>query len=423
MFNNIRVLLVFIFAMSMMYLLLDCKIKSKKNVYLLGLIASVVIIFDTFVLIRYGYVRFMELYPILVQLPGFLAFVFLSRFNFIKVFFVHLTLVAITSSISMIGIIVSYFFDFNVAIGNITCYILYLPIWFLIYRYVRPSVLYMLLNTDKGWFGFCAIPLAYTVNIYLVSNYNLEKVDFQPQTIIFIAMILVLTLAAYFMILRFFKQTRQKLALQNEQNLLSMQIAAAKMHLGELKDSQEKTIIYRHDMRHHLALIGAYIADNNNAAAKEYISEVEKAIDSVVVEKYCSNYSVNLILSSYIAKAREVGIDVETQIDLPERTNVSDMDLCVIFSNAIENAINACGRISSTNSRYIKIACKTKNDKLHIQISNRYEGTILFVDEMPISTEENHGLGTRSIAAVAQAYGGVFSFAAEDGIFKTSVIL
>lgn len=423
MFDNIRVLLVFIFAMSMMYFLLDCEIKTKKNIRSFWLLVSVVIVFDTFILIKYGYARFMELYPLLVQLPGFLSFVFLSKFKFIKVLFVHLTLISVSLSISMLGIIVAYFFDFSNAIGNITCYILYLPVWFFIYRYVRPSILYMLRNTDKGWIEFCTIPLFYSVNMYLVSKYNVKAMNFQPRTVVFTFMTLALAMAAYAMILRVFKKTRQQLTLQNEQNLLNMQIAAAKQHLDELEDSQEKTIIYRHDMRHHLALIGSYLKDNNSEAAQKYISKVENAIDSFVVEKYCSNYSVNLILSSYIAKAKDAGINVETQVDLPEKNNVSDMDLCVIFSNAIENAINACKSISISNGKSISIVCKNKNDKLHIQITNSYEGKVLFVNEMPISIEENHGLGTKSIAAVTQTYKGVFSFTAENGVFKTSIII
>jgi sensor histidine kinase regulating citrate/malate metabolism len=46
-----------------------------------------------------------------------------------------------------------------------------------------------------------------------------------------------------------------------------------------------------------------------------------------------------------------------------------------------------------------------------------------FADDLPVSTKENHGLGTKSIAAIAQKYGGVYSFTAEDGVFTTSIIL
>ncbi len=85
----------------------------------------------------------------------------------------------------------------------------------------------------------------------------------------------------------------------------------------------------------------------------------------VLICKYCRNYTVNLILSAYIVKAKNEGIAVETHIDLPENTAVADMDLCVIFANALENAVNACKRIPSAIDRTLKIVCKTKGNKPH----------------------------------------------------------
>jgi sensor histidine kinase regulating citrate/malate metabolism len=229
--------------------------------------------------------------------------------------------------------------------------------------------------------------------------------------------------SAYFMIFRFFVQTQEQLNLQNEQNLLKKQVTASQVHLETLQESQEKTIMYRHDMRHHLNLIDTFLEDDNKTAARKYIAEVEKTIQGAVVEKYCSNYTVNLLLSFYLAKAKNDQIKVQTQIVLPEETTVSDMDLCVIFSNAIENALNACLQIPDISDRAIQIVCYVKNNKLFIQITNSCQGAVLFDNGLPLSTEENHGLGTKSIAAVAQKYGGVYSFQAEDGFFKSSVIL
>ncbi len=423
MLDCLRTILSIIFAVSMMYFLLDCKLKYNRNFYLFWLYISVVVIGDSLILLTLGYTVFMELFPIIVQLPSYLAFVYLSRFNFIKVFFVHLTFVAITISITMFSVIISSIFNFSMETMDVMCYIMYLPIWLLIYRYLRPSFLYMLRNADKGWIGFCAIPLSYTLLVYLIIKTSINKSPISTRSVIILALLLILTFSAYVLIFRFFRQTREQLSLQNEQNLLKIQVEASKLHFEELRASQEKTLIYRHDMRHHLNLIGSYLADNNSAAALEYISEVEKTIRSAVVEQYCNNYTVNLILYSYIARAKDAGIKVETQIDLREKNTVADMDLCVIFANAIENAVNACKLVSNSKSRTIKIFCAPKNDKLFIQITNHFEGTVLFQGDMPVSIKENHGLGTKSIVAVAQAYGGIYSFSAEAGVFTTSVIL
>jgi len=87
--DYIRSVLTLIFAISMMYILLDCEIKNKKNRYWLGLYVTVVLICDASVLLKIGYPTFMKLYPLLVHLPVFLAFVFISKFKPINVFFVH----------------------------------------------------------------------------------------------------------------------------------------------------------------------------------------------------------------------------------------------------------------------------------------------------------------------------------------------
>ena len=420
--NFIRSLLTLIYAITLIYMLLDYEVKHKKNLYLLGLFVTVVLICNGFVWLNFGYATFMNLYPLLIHVPSFIAVLFVSKYKGIKLIFVLLTVFVLCTPPIGIGLIISSFFSFNRTILMVVCFIMYIPMLFIVYRYLRPSFLYMLRNTDKGWLGFCTIPLSYYALIYFTGMHNVNNV-LMESTLVIMVLALILTLASYVMILRFFKQTREQLILQNEQTLLQMQVTAAQVHLEELKESQEKTILYRHDMRHHLNLINSYLVDNNKTAAQKYITEVEKTIEGAAIEKYCSNYTVNLILSSYIAKAKIEQITVDTQIDLPEENTVSDMDLCVIFANAIENAVNACKGIKSANDRTLKIVCKIKSDKLFIQITNSYEGTVMFVDDMPVSRLENHGLGTKSIAAVAQKYGGVYSFTAVDRVFKTSIIL
>jgi len=403
-------------------MLLDCEIKHKRSRYFFWLYVTVMVICDGFVLHHFGYIAFMKLYPLTVHIPVFLAFMFISKFKPIKVFFILWTLIVISTSFSLIGLVVSYTFSSSKETADIICYILYLPTYFLIYKHIREPFLYMLRNTDKGWLGFSIIPISYSVLIYSIGMYNIDAV-IDRLVVNYGVLLLILVFSAYFLILRYFKQTREQLTLQSEQNLLITQVAAAQIHFEALEESHKNTLLYRHDMRHHLNLINSYFMDNNKEAAQKYITEVEKVIENVDVEKYCNNYTVNLILSSYIKKAKNEQITVETHIDLPENNMVSDMDLCVIFSNAIENAINACKAINNVNKRTLKIISRINNNKLFIQISNSYNSTILFVGDLPVRSGENHGLGTKSIAAVAQKYNGLYSFTAVDGVFKANIIL
>ncbi|MFA9464136.1 MAG: ATP-binding protein [Velocimicrobium sp.] len=190
-----------------------------------------------------------------------------------------------------------------------------------------------------------------------------------------------------------------------------------------MKQAEERAIILRHDLRHHLHLINGYLMTDNIKKAKSYLSEIEKNIYEHVITKYCTNEAVNLILSSYINMARNEGITVQTQVSISETCEIADMDLCVILANAIENAIHACINIKDSTDRTIHISCLSKNQKLLIQISNNFTGVVTFKNDMPVTEEQNHGFGTTSIAATVQKYNGIYSFTAEEYVFKLNIIL
>jgi hypothetical protein len=418
----IGMVLTLIFATIVVCMLIDFEVKHKKDLYFMGVFLTLMIVIDSFVWTNFGYETFMKLYTLLAQIPLFIAFLFVSKYKGIKLVFVHLTVIALVSSMVLIAILISSFFGLSLASMYVICLILYIPTGFIIYKYLRPYILYMLRNIDKGWLAFCIIPLTYSILTYSSGKYNLGDIISETSLVASIRG-LIFTFISYILILWLFKQNREQLTLQNEQNLLKMQITASKQNLEALKESQEKTIVYRHDMRHHLNLINAYLADDNKEAAQNYITGVEKIIDSVTVETYCSNYSLNLIMNFYITKAKEEHIDVKTHIELPSELAISDMDLCLVFSNAIENAINALAQIQNTEDKILEILCKTKNDKLLIKITNSFEGTVTLVDEIPISKLENHGFGTKSIAAISEKYNGVVSFMVENGVFAIKIIL
>ncbi len=410
------------YSITLMYMLLDFEVKRRKGIYLMGLIMTILLVCGGFVWLSLGFQSFMILYPIFVQVPLFIGFWFISKYKGIKLFFVLLTVIVLSSPPILLGHIVYAYFGYNDAIVSVVCLVMYLPMTFIVYKYFSPLFRYMLRNTNKGWATFCMIPLSYNAFTYLLGRYDVELVREEPLLWLDTS-VAILVIAAYVLILQFFKQTREQLIMQNEQNILAMQVSALQARAETLKESEEKTILYRHDLRHHLHLINGYLADDKLVEIKKYITEIEQSIDDTVSIKYCDNNAVNLILSPYINRAKNERIMVESQVYIPKECEVSDMDLCIILSNAIENAINACMNIKDINDRRINISCKSKNDKLFIQVSNNFIGEVKFVEDMPVSAEENHGFGTKSIAATVQKYCGLYSFTVESGVFNARVIL
>ena len=150
----------------------------------------------------------------------------------------------------------------------------------------------------------------------------------------------------------------------------------------------------------------------------EYIHQICADIDNSRVIRYCENDALNLILSSYAGQASDAGIELQFTVTATDFTRFQITDLCSLFANALENAIYACEKIPAPEKRYITLKVYEKNNRICIQIANSYLQEPVFENEIPISHEPNHGLGTKSMISVVEKYHGVYGFFAEDGKFR-----
>lgn len=175
-------------------------------------------------------------------------------------------------------------------------------------------------------------------------------------------------------------------------------------------------------MRHNLAAIDALLSAGNVQKTRDYINQVQSGIEALTLRHFCENNLVNLLCSSFSDKAERAGIRLTVDTVLPEALHISDMELCAIVSNGLENAFRAVGELEN-DRRWIELHSSIRQDKLLIEIRNPYAGQVSYEDEMPVSNREGHGNGCRSIRSIAQQHRGVCLFEAEDGVFVLRVVL
>ena len=249
-----------------------------------------------------------------------------------------------------------------------------------------------------------------------------------------------------FIVILYFILSTVILALLNKKNtaereniILLAAAAQAEKEITQLSDYQKQAAIYRHDLRHHMNFIQSCLNDNSYAQAQDYIREICTSLNNSQITRYCANEAVNLILSSYIAKADKYNITTQVSVTAANLADYKPTDLCSLFANALENAINACklvqtaktsinnsySSISDTASDYgevnsnriITVKVFDKNNKLCINITNTYAVEPIFVNNTPVSDKAGHGIGIRSIISVIEKYNGVYDFFTEDGVF------
>ena len=200
------------------------------------------------------------------------------------------------------------------------------------------------------------------------------------------------------------------------------QLKQAEAEMASLRQAEAQAAAYHHDMRHHLTAIDGFLSAGNLQQTREYIKTVRTDFEVITPKRFCENELVNLLCSSFFAKAERMGARLKVEADVPALLPVSDTELCALLSNGLENALNAA-ETQNESRRWVEFYCGVRLDKLLIEIRNPHSGEIVFRDGLPVSDRPDHGYGCRSIRTITESYQGLCEFSAENGIFTLRVAL
>ncbi|MBF8984020.1 GHKL domain-containing protein [Lutibacter sp. B2] len=423
-YELIYAFLIILFDFTVMYMLLDIHLKNiKKLNFIFSLIVfGLSLISSMYVASKYGRGTFTAYFPLLVQAPIYIVYSFVSKYKGTKLFFVFISTFIFSTPVIWSPFIVGAFVNYSIRMMTIASLVTYFVMLIMVHKYIAPLFHYALKNLQKNWVSLSLLPMFYTILSYLTNQYN-HTIQKWQETSYFRILILAIIYSSYMLILILFKQTREQFIWKNEQSILTLQMAATKEHISQLKTSQNMASIYRHDLRHHLQYINTCILQSKFEESSNYIVSICSEIEESSVVLYCENDNVNIILSSYITKAKDAGIDMTINAVIPTCIHVATTDLCVVLANGIENAIYACEKTNDKEKKKIKLSCHVKNNKILIQIINFYDEAIEFQDDIPISNEDGHGIGIISIINITKKYKGIYSFVAKDNIFTLRIII
>lgn len=214
------------------------------------------------------------------------------------------------------------------------------------------------------------------------------------------------------------KKENEKLVF--DMNLLENSLAEQKRYNTMITRNEEITRKQRHDLRHQLVVIKE-LAGDTNPTLTEYLDSLIHSIPHAP-KKYCENKAVNSIISHYGAICANESIALETKLNVPEsEDSVLDNDLCLVFGNMIENAIEACRRLDNDGC-FIRLSADIRYKTLIITMDNSFDGHFKIRDGKYLSSKRNDfGIGLSSIQSIAQKYGGDTEFVAKNGVFQSSL--
>ncbi len=214
--------------------------------------------------------------------------------------------------------------------------------------------------------------------------------------------------------------TNTYLKKQNENFERELEEQAA--HYVALADANKELSRFKHDFKNLRIGITKALTSGDCEMAIEMMETVQndfvQATDNIV--KYnTGNGIVDAILSEKQKKATASNTLITFNGIIPQ-TGFSPTDLCVIFGNTLDNAIEACENISGSENKIISVSVTCTNGFIFISITNPVSEKVVIHNNHIETTKKDrtsHGFGLYSLQKVAKKYGGEMCITSEDHTF------
>ncbi len=207
-----------------------------------------------------------------------------------------------------------------------------------------------------------------------------------------------------------------------ERRLSDFQDSVLKKQRDEVQNIYQTMRAWRHDYHNHIQSIKAMLAMQKFAELDKYLDTLESDLDSIDIAIRTGNVGLDAILSSKVSIARKNNIEVDCTAKVPLALKITDVHLCAIVGNLLDNAIEACEKLEG--NRFIRIYIGLFKQQLYISVSNSTcEKRRRRLSELVTSKLGEHGFGLRRIDRIAAQYDGYVNRKNEPGIFATEVML
>ena len=219
----------------------------------------------------------------------------------------------------------------------------------------------------------------------------------------------VMGLAALLCTLYAYRHLCQGFQAQAELQSLTQAAQTQKIYIAEAQARYAQTKSFRHDVKNHLSVLDGLLKGGKLRESREYLKKLETVSEALSFPYQTGNPVVDILLGEKLGLAKEIAAEVS--LVLPQPCGIDSFDLCVLFANALDNAINACR--AGTGAKAIRISGKQQGDFYMLTFENTCSG-----EPLPPA-----GTGLSNIKAVAEKYRGAMLTEKNGRQYYLSVLL
>ncbi len=205
---------------------------------------------------------------------------------------------------------------------------------------------------------------------------------------------------------------------ENQKRLLEMQ----KSQFLAQQRYMEATEKQRHDFRQSIRTMSALYDTGDYEGLGAYLHQYNASMPRAEMTSFCGDNALNALLNYYVHLASESGIEFDLRIGLPGALPISDVDVCGVVGNILENA---CTAAATAETPFIRLSILSEeNGQLYIVTTNSFDGKVRKENGIYLSLDrKDAGMGLTSVRTTVERYGGIARFSHEGTEFHTDVMI
>ena len=257
---------------------------------------------------------------------------------------------------------------------------------------------------------FPAVSLVMLLVIYIGFR---DRSDVSAGALIFTLALAAANVAILYLIHVMEKRTRE----EEQLHLMNQQMEIQTGSILALEKSYRAQRTATHEFQNQLQILEDLLEQKQYQEAEDYLKQLQLSQSARVLSVNTHHPIMDAILNQKYQQAKEAGIDIQLQVNDLSGVRMETDAMVVLFSNLLDNAIEACQRLPDNRSIRCSILA---TDELYVSIRNTSVPVTITNGTIPTSkpSKAEHGFGLISIRRILDGKNAEYSFQYQDGWFQ-----
>ena len=220
-------------------------------------------------------------------------------------------------------------------------------------------------------------------------------------------------------------RNKKLIRIEEEKKNIEKELQFTYKYYESANDKYTEVSKIRHDIINQLSVYSNLLHNGHESDADTLLQDIKDKLNQFRTVHYCEEPVINSLLTVKMNETANKNIDYDIVLNDIQNANIDKYDLCSLFANLIDNAIEACLNMPESICKFIRIRSSFKRDYFVVTVENSADNNLTIDNNEFVSSKksEDHGYGTKIIKSIADKYNGIFNLEKENDLVTATVLL